>query len=230
MNLSLTVEELKNYLGRQLDYFYPDGQTEKYFKDEDVARAVRQGLERVEYCFKHINMSAYSNDQGETFFSHLHMDQYSTFLYYFMNTLWRNGGNEDICRKVMSLNRALSGLFVTYKTELPDIYLTYHPVGTVLGEASYSNYFMALQNVTVNTGGRKGTSCTPCLGKGLFMAAGASIIGTESVGDWVAIGVNATVYNQKIENKKLIINRNGISEVLENRLCRQKWYFRVEEE
>ncbi len=230
MKLSLSVEELKNYLGRQLENFFPDGLTEKYFKDEDVNRAVWHGLERVEYCFKHINMSAYSNDKGEAFFSHLHTDQYSTFLYYFMNTLWRNEGNEDICRKVMMLNRALSGLFVTYKTALPDIYLTYHAVGTVLGEARYSNYFMALQNVTINTGKRGAISSTPCLGEGLYMAAGSSIIGTESIGNWVAVGINATIYNQKIEDERLVINRNGTTEVLANRLCRQRYYFRIEGE
>lgn len=230
MELSLSVEDLKSYLGRQLENFYPDGLTEKYFKGKDVDRAIRQGLERVEYCFRHINMSAYSNDKGETFFSHLHMDQYSAFLYYFMNTLWRNAGNENICRKVMSLNRALSGLFVTYKTELPDIYLAYHPMGTVLGEADYSNYLMVLQNVTINTGTVGKTPCTPCLGEGLYMAAGSSIIGAEAVGNWVAVGVNATVYHQKIEDRKLVINRNGTSEILENRLCRQRWYFRVEGE
>lgn len=226
MKLSLSVEELKSYLGKQLDNYFPDGLTEKYFRGEDVDRAIRQGLERVEYCFKHVNMEAYSNDRGETFFSHLHIDQYSAFLYYFMNTLWQNGGNEDICRKVMSLNRALSGVYVTYKTKLPDIYLTYHSAGTVLGEASYSNYFIALQNVTINTGG----GGTPHLGKGLYMAAGSSIIGVESVGDWVAVGVNTTVYNQKIGDNKLVINRSGAVEVLENRLCRQKWYFRIEGE
>lgn len=225
MHLSLPYEELKVYLGKQMENFFPDGQTEKYFKGRDTDRALKEGLERLEYCFKHINIETYSNEKGETFFSHLHTDQYSQFLYYFMNTLWRNSGNELICRKAMLLNRALSGLFVTYMCELPDIYLTYHPVGTVLGCANYSNYFMALQNVTINTWNDVGRTLN--LGEGLFMAAGSSIIGYQSVGDWVSVGVNATVYNRKIEDHKIVCNRNGNTEVIENRNRSQQWYWRL---
>lgn len=227
MHLSLPYEDLKAYLGKQLETYFPDGLTEKYFKGDDVDRALREGLERLEYCFKHINMEAYSNEKGETFFSHLHTDQYSQFLYYFMNTLWKLSENEVICQKAMLLNRSLSGLFVTFKCELPDIYLTYHPVGTVLGCANYSNYFMALQNVTINTWTDKGGNCTLHLGEGLYMAAGSSIIGSQSVGDWVSVGVNATVYNQEIGDHKLVCNRNGKTEVIENRNRSQQWYWRL---
>lgn len=227
MHLSLPYEDLKFYLGNQLENYFPDGLTEKYFKGDDVDRALREGLERLEYCFKHINMEAYSNEKGETFFSHLHTDQYSQFLYYFMNTLWKLSENEVICQKAMLLNRALSGLFVTFKCELPDIYLTYHPVGTVLGCANYSNYFMALQNVTINTWTDEYGNRTLHLGEGLYMAAGSSIIGSQSIGDWVSVGVNATVYNQEIEDRKLVCNRGGKIEVIENSKCSQQWYWRL---
>lgn len=226
MRLSLPKEQLKCYLEKQLETYFPDGLTEKYFRGEDVDRAFSEGLERLEYCFSHINMEAYSNEKGETFLSHLHTDQYSQFLYFFMNTLWKISENEIICEKAMLLNRTLSGLFVSYKTKLPDIYMTYHPVGTVLGSAGYSDYFMALQNVTINTGGQRDGNCLPKLGKGLFMAAGSSIIGSGEIGDWVSVGVNATVYNQKIDSYKLVRNCAGKTEVTENCKCTQKSYWR----
>ncbi|MCI8967731.1 MAG: hypothetical protein HFH75_09125 [Lachnospiraceae bacterium] len=227
MHLSLPPEDLKTYLGRQLEMYFPDGLTEKYFQGKDVDRAFDEGIERLEYCFKHINLVAYSNDRGDTFFSHLHADQYSQFLYYFMNTLWKKSENEMICKKVMLLNRALSGLFVSYKCELPDIYLTYHAVGTVLGDAGYSDYFMALQNVTINTGAKENGTCTPRLGKGLFMAAGSSIIGTKTIGEWVSVGAGARVYDQEIADHKLVVNRSGKQEILENHKCGQRWYWRI---
>lgn len=228
MHLSLSYEDLKSYLGKQLEMYFPDDMTEKYYRGEDVGRALNEGLERLEYCFKHINLEAYSNDKGDTFFSHLHTDQYSQFLYYFMNTLWKISGNEIICKKAMLLNRVLSGMFVSYKCELPDIYLTYHAVGTVLGEAGYSDYFMALQNVTINTGGKENGEYTPRLGKGLFMAAGSSILGSRRIGDWVSVGVNAVVYNQEIEDHKLVVNCPGKLNVIENRKCVQKIYWRID--
>lgn len=227
MHLSLSSADLKTYLGRQLETYFPDGMTEKYYQGNDVDRAFSEGIERLEYCFKHINLEAYSNDRGDTFFSHLHADQYSQFLYYFMNTLWKRSGNEVICKKVMCLNRLLSGLFVSYKCGLPDIYLTYHAVGTVLGDAGYSNYFMALQNVTINTGAKVDGMCTPQLGEGLFMAAGSGIIGTKKIGDWVSVGAGALVYDQEIEDRKLVVNHSGKMEVLENQKCGQRWYWRI---
>lgn len=227
MILSLPSEDLKSYVEKQLEIYFPDNLTGKYFNGRDVDQAFDTGLERLEYCFKHINMKAYSNEKGETFFSHLHTDQYSQFLYFFMNSLWKISQNEIICKKVVLLNRTLSGLFVSYRCELPDIYLTYHPVGTVLGDADYSNYFMALQNVTINTGAKENGRDTPHLGKGLYMAAGSSIIGSRSIGDWVTVGVNAVIHNQEIENYKLIVNRTGKLEILENNKCAQKVYWRL---
>lgn len=227
MHLSLPLEDLKIYLGKQLEAYFPDGTTEKYFRGKDTDRAFNEGLERLEYCFKHINLEAYSNDRGETFFSHLHADQYSQFLYYFMNTLWKTSGNEIICKKTMLLNRALSGMFVSYKCELPDIYMTYHAVGTVLGDAGYSNYFMALQNVTINTGAKENGVYTPRLGEGLFMAAGSSIIGTKTVGKWVSVGANTVVYDQEIGDHKLVVNRSGKLDIMENHKCGQRWYWRI---
>lgn len=226
MNLSLPLDDLKNYLEKQLEIYFPDNLTKKYFNGSDVDRAFHEGIERLEYCFKHINMSAYSDEKGETYFCHLHTDQYSQFLYYFMNSLWKISQNEIICKKVVLLNRTLSGLFVSYRCKLPDIYLTYHPVGTVLGDANYSNYFMALQNVTINTGAKENGEDTPYLGEGLYMAAGSSIIGNKSIGDWVTIGVNAVVHNQEIDHHKLVLNRNGKLEILENSKCVQRVYWR----
>lgn len=228
MILTLTRKELRGYLGKQLESFFPDGLTEKYYKGKDIDIALDLALERVENCFKHINNPAYSDEDGQTYFSHLHSDQYSQFLCLFMNSLWRESENKNICDKIILLNRMLNSIFVSYKCKLPDIFFFGHPVGTILGNAQYSDYLYVSQNVTVNTGENGRKSLTPKLGKGLFLAAGAKIIGDETIGDRVAIGVDAVVYKQKIGDDKLVIrDETGNIVVKENKKCIQQSFFRT---
>ena len=228
MILTLPKNELKYYLGKQLENFFPDGLTEKYYKGRDIDIALDLALQRTENCFKHINNAAYSDEKGQTYFSHLHSDQYSQFLYFFMNSLWQESENKNICDKIILLNRTLNSIFVSYKCALPDIFFFGHPVGTILGNAKYSDYLYVSQNVTVNTGEGGKKSLIPELGKGLFLAPGAKIISDEKIGDRVALGVDAVVYKQEIGDDKLVIREEtGNIVIKENKKCIQQSFFRT---
>lgn len=135
------------------------------------------------------------------YFNHLNMDQYSQFLYYFSNALWRRGGNEDVCSKLVLLNRELSGCWFSYKGKLPDIFILMHPVGSVIGHKNvvFSDYLVIMQNITIN-----GTTSELKLGQALFIGAGAKIIGGGVIGDRVSIGANTLVRNPQIQNDYII--------------------------
>ena len=66
------------------------------------------------------------------------------------------------------------------KSELPNVFAVQHPVGTVLGRASYSDYFMAYQNCTVGAN-LKGDF--PSFGKCAVMYGGSRIIGKTAIGN-----------------------------------------------
>lgn len=100
------------------------------------------------------------------------------------------------------LNRALHGFWVSYKNCLPEVFLLSHPVGTVLGNAHYSDGLVVMQNVTVNTGSGDWTKSVR-LGRGLFLSAGAAIIGDVSVGDCCSVGVGCTVYKQDLPDDSI---------------------------
>lgn len=227
MHISLPKEELKEYIAQQLRHYFPD----KYeFKGEDVDKAFEQGLERTENCFSFINNAAYSDNQGRTFFSHLHSDQYAQFLYFFSNSLWNLSENKPICDKLIYLNKALNGFFYSYKGKLPDIFFLTHPVGTIIGNACYSDFLVISQNVTINTGEDKNGKVVPELGKGLYLAAGAKIIGSEPIGDRVSIGVDAVVYNQSIADDQVVERTSSGNILVRDRrkeLCKAQQYFRV---
>lgn len=228
MEISLNRRELLEYIGCQLENYFPD----KYkLQGADVESALDLGLERLENCFKYITFPAYCNQKGQTFFSHLHSDQYSQFLYYFSNSLWNISENKPICDKLIFLNKILNGMFYSYKGNLPDVFFLAHPVGTILGNASYENFLVVFQNVTVNTDANELGESAPKLGKGLFLGAGAKIIGNKTIGDCVSIGVDALVYNQEIPDNKVVTrNANGQVIVSERKKenCMAQNYFNID--
>ena len=227
MQLSLAKEEMKRYLAGQLATFFPDKYT---MKGPDVDSAFDLALERLENCFRYLSFPAYCDDAGQTYFSHLHADQYAQFLYYFSNSLWNLSENKPICDKVMYLNRVLNNFFFSYKGKLPDIFFLGHPIGTVLGNAVYSDFLVVLQGVTINTSNKADGSPAPVLGKGLFMGAGAKIIGNRDIGDRVSIGVDTVVYNAEIPDDKVVTTNEKGETVISDRKkpkCMAQNYFRV---
>jgi serine O-acetyltransferase len=228
MILSLQTTELKNYISKQLEDYFPD----KYkLCGQDIDNAYTLALERLENCFKYISVPAYSNNKGETYFSHLHSDQYAQFLYFFSNSLWTISENKPICDKLIFLNRVLNNMFISYKCKMPDIFFLGHSIGSIIGNASYSNFLVVFQNVTINTSIDIAGEPAPKLGKGLFLGAGAKIIGNQSIGDRVSIGVDAVVYNQKISNDSVVLrNSMGCIEINPRKKtkCMAQNYFNID--
>ena len=219
MEISIQREELKEYVRRQLAVFLPDSYD---FVGGDVDAAFALALERTEYCFEKITLRGYTVEgeggMRQAKFSHLHSDQYSQFLYYLSNSLWRISENTILCSKIINLNKILNGMFFSFKGGLPDIFLLGHPVGTIIGNAQYSDYLVILQNVTINTGTESGNGEDLKLGKGLFLGAGAKITGNSPIGDRVSIGVDAVVNQQVIPDDSVVLKKEQ---------CMAQSYFNV---
>ena len=64
---------------------------------------------------------------------------------------------------------------------------------------------MIFQNVTINTSFDANGNAAPKLGKGLFLGAGAKIIGNKTIGDRVSLGIDAVVYNQEIPDNSIVL-------------------------
>lgn len=215
---SLTKDEIYTYMKHQIDMLFYD----KYkFEGNGIRSAIDLALDRLEYCFRHIAIKNYRTENGDAMFHHLHGDQYAQFLYYFADSLWKLEQNRPICDKIIQLNRALHNIFVTYYAGLPDIFVWVHPIGTVLGNAEYSNYFACNQECNVATkvaqDGR-----IPKVGSGLYLGAGARLLDNHSdVGDRVMIGAGTQVFNIDIPDDSLVIHdRSGALQVRPHDLSR----------
>lgn len=226
MICSLSENALYKYVISQLQNYYPD---DYQYSKEQLMPALLQSLERIEKCFAHVTLPGY-HKEGQVFFNHMHSDQYSQFLYFLGNTLYKMGGDQGVCSRLLNLNRVLSGMFVSYKCELPGVFLFCHAVGTVIGNASYNDYLVVFQNVTINTSKGSEDPTPPKIGRGVFLGAGAKIIGNKSVGNYVSVGVDAHVYDIDIPDNSVVKNIDGKSVVCKRKRekCHAQTFFDID--
>ncbi len=222
MKLSLSKSELQNYISCQLNNFFPD----KYkIRPLQIAAHIDTAIDRLDNCFSHVSFNRY-NEKGQTNFNHLYKDQNIVFLWFLANTIWKNSEDENLYTKVYYLNKVLHSFDCMYNTELPDIFLVLHGAGTMLGKATYSDYFVVLQGCTV--GSHKGQY--PVLGKGFTLTANSSIIGNCVVGKRCTISTRTTLFQKSLpdDSTAFLDFEKGTLQVKSSAECYAQQYFNVD--
>ncbi len=200
MRTTLGRTELQDYVGGQLDHFFPDGSPATR---RSLAEAVSEALVRMEHCFSRIGKKYFQVD-GRPRFNHLHSDQYAMFLYLAGNAEYRANGHTPLAEKLFLLNKALHGVDAFYAIELPPVFLFCHPVGTVIGNARYGDYFAVYQNCTI---GSTGPDAYPTFGDGVVLFANATVIGGCDVGDDVTFGAGSFVLGTDVPARSMVAGR-----------------------
>lgn len=208
LKLSLSKPDLIKYVIKQLDNSFPD-----YKKIDRVKfdKAFDHSLQRTEYCFSKVN-NRYFRKEEFTIFNHLNGDQYSMFLYLLSNTLYKNECDLELCTKVFLLNKALFAVDAFYEVELPDIFLFVHPLASVIGRGSFSNYFVIYQKC--NIGSNK--DIYPTIGENVTMHPGSAILGNCNVGNNCRIAAHSLLLDKNIEANSIFIGTPKNYRILTN--------------
>jgi serine O-acetyltransferase len=182
---------LLNYVTSQLNNFFPDGA-----KDIQTLLAldIDEALARLKHCINAVRMWR----PGE--FDYLHSSQYTIFLYFLSNTIWRNRQDKQLCTKLFYLNKALNGIDCFYEIELPEIFFIGHSVGIVLAKASYANYLVLYQNSTVG----KNHGVAPVLEEGVILYPNTAVIGRSLVRKNSVISQGTSIINQETPGDCLV--------------------------
>ena len=167
----------------------------------DLSSVVDEALQRVERCFRPIILPGYRRE-GAPYFNHLHGDQRAIFNYYAANCAYRRGQSE-LATRFFLLNKMQNGLVCMYDTELPDVFLLIHTVGTVLGKASYDNFFVAYQNVTIGT--EEGRS--PVLQEHSVVYGGAMVLGATTLGRGSVVSAQSLLIDETIPPNSVVAGR-----------------------
>lgn len=188
---SLSVDDLTEYVARQMDALFTDG----FPVRPQLKRYVAAALERMEHCVVCAALKGFHTERDGPRYYHLHTDQHAIFLYYLSNTAYRMNGPPPIAEKAYALNKALHGLDAFYEVELPEVFAVVHPVGTVLGRATYGNSFCAYQNVSV---GADLDGNHPTFGEGVVLYGGSRVIGNVTVGDNCMVSAGTTLLGGEV--------------------------------
>ncbi len=198
--MSLTIDALGAYVARQLSGGFPD----RVVTAVEMRPYVQRALERTEYCFSRVRVKYFARD-GQPWFDHLHTDQYAMFLYLLSNTVHRDEGDPSLAGKVYALNKALHAVDAFYEVGLPDVFFFQHPVGTVLGRATYGNHFAVYQRCSI---GSSVDGAMPVLGEGVVMFGGAAVIGRCRVGNNAWLSVDSVVMDHDIPSNTAAFGRS----------------------
>jgi serine O-acetyltransferase len=200
MLLSMPAAALSAYVAGQMNAVFPD----RKVQPAELVPHLGRALERYEHCVSRINLK-YFTEAGQARFDHLHTDQYAMFLYFLANSIYRMEGDLSLASKSYALNKALHSLDAFYEVELPEVFGLQHPVGTVLGRGSYSDYFFAYQRCSVGANLR---GEYPSLGQGVVLFGGSAVIGNCRLAGNCWLSVGAVLMDQDVPANSIVFGRS----------------------
>ncbi|MBP6431259.1 MAG: hypothetical protein KA319_05790 [Ferruginibacter sp.] len=195
MQLSLSKAHYISYLNRQLENFFPDNSNHT----KDIEKIFDSTIDRLNFCFKKVSFNRYFNGTN-ALLNHLYSDHHLMLLWFLSNESCKVLNHDALASKFYYLNKSLHGFDCMFDTKMPDIFLVFHGVGTMLGKATYNDYFVALQGCTV--GNNKGIY--PVFQKGVALTAHSSVIGDCKIGNLVTISSNTNVFDTNIDDNSVV--------------------------
>lgn len=204
---TLPQEDIYPLVKKQLENYFPT------LTDEED----RQLIVSVEKAIR-LSINNFSKSENKYFsrivdgekvvrFNPYHSIQWMTFLYYLSHDLYIN--NSSPCDKVYYLNKIMHSVDLFYAIELPEIWSAEHPLGSVMGRASYSDGFFFYQGCTVGgTRDKEGNLYYPELEENVRMYANSSILGRCHIGRNAQIGAGALVKNQDVPADSIVFGQS----------------------
>lgn len=193
--MKFNTEYIAKHINKQLENFL--------ISNEDVTSYIEETINITLRCFSKNKNKYYKNEFGEVVFSVFHSAQYSIFLYYLANTIYKYK-NKDLANKIYYLNKILNSVDWYYEIELPEYWGVEHPLGSVLGRARYSNGLIVYQGCTV--GGNKGKY--PTLGKNVILYSNSTILGDSNIGNNVVLSTGCTVKDQNVPDNCIVFGKS----------------------
>lgn len=201
MKIAISRNELDKLVYRQLSNIFA---FDERHEGETLSQAIDGALERCAYCFARTDNKYYRMD-GEVFFNPFQSAQYCIFLYYLsVEAFARAEPPSTLADRIYYLNKALNSVDLYYQVQLPRVFMLDHPLGSVMGRATYGEYFKFRQACTVGNN----HNLYPVIGNHVEMLAGSMIVGDCRIGDHVVISANAYVKDAEIPSHSVVFGRS----------------------
>ena len=105
---------------------------------------------------------------------------------------------------------------------MPNIFLLSHPVGTVIGNASFSDFLLVSQNCTIGAE----TTVYPTFDQGAALNANVSVIGDCRIGRSVVFGAGASIIDRCVPANTLVLGQIPNNRAIPRDLAVSDRYFK----
>ena len=95
-----------------------------------------------------------------------------------------------------------------YAIDLPTHFHCEHPLGSVLGRATYGDYFFVYQGTTVGGNRSKGKLFYPMIGTNVILYANATILGNTNIGNNVVVSADSFLINETIPDNCIVFGKS----------------------
>lgn len=180
----------------QLSRFWYDN--DKY----DLHEFIKSALEDMEKDYSASTSNRFFCE-NKIVFNPLYSVTWMIFLYRLSHRLYYAGLHEW-ADKVYYLNKIMHSIDWYPAIELPMHFLAEHPLGTVLGRATYGDFFFVYQGCTVGGNRKNGILYYPTIGNNVIMYANSTILGKCQIGNNVVISANCYLINEEIPSNCIV--------------------------
>ena len=170
----------------------------------DYGESYHHAQERYLYCLSKKRLKHYPSRII------LHADEYCSFLV-FLSRQAHLQGHDTLAEIAYLVNRRMHSFECFYTRSMPDIFHLIHPVGSILGQASFGEYLVVYQGVTV---GADIHLRYPDIGEGVALFSKSSVLGNAVVEDNCAVGAGVQVYGSRIASNSAVSSRGQSSLVV----------------
>jgi len=196
MIITISQKKLIELTARQLDnLFVLEGDKDR----EDLQIGIELALKKTKYCFT-FSVNEYYRKDDRVIFNPYQSGQYAIFLYFLCKIVINQCGNDLLADKIYYLNKVLNGVDLYHTIDLPDIFGLDHPLGSVIGRATFSDYFFFTQNCTVGNN----NGIYPSFGENVILFAKAAVIGDSHIGNNCIISANTYVKDQDVPDNSIV--------------------------
>lgn len=141
----MKTSEIEELVAHQLKCFFLVSDDDVYALNNNIEEAVRHTqdcLGKMDYKYYILQGSENKEiDLGNSVMNCI-------FLYWLSRYLFQRG-KIQLADKVYYLNKIFNSVELFYEVRLPDIWSCEHPLGSVMGKASYGDFFLFYQGCTV---------------------------------------------------------------------------------
>lgn len=189
-------------------------QLKNYWDDIDenvIFEAIPKVLINMEKGFSDIYCKYFYDEKlCKSSLSPIISSQWMIFLYRLSHQIFIDGKGKvpKEADLVYYLNKILHSNDWFYAIDLPLHFMVEHPLGSVLGRATYGDYFCILQGTTVGGNRSKGKIYYPQIGNNVMMFANSSIIGNTTIGDNVIISAGTQIVNDSVPSNCIVFGQS----------------------